>query len=252
MTVREVVVHPDAPLLASAVAARLLTRLLDVQSVRSPAHLVVTGGTIGTAVLEAVAASPLRDTIDWCGVHVWWGDERFLPDGDAERNETLARRALLDPLGAALPAGNVHPIAPRGAPGIGSPEDAAAAYARELALFAGPAGPAAVPAFDVLLLGMGPDGHVASLFPEHPALAVGGVSTIGVHGAPKPPAERVSLTFDAIRAAQEVWLVAAGAGKALAVAAALSGAPVHERPAAGAVGRQRTLWLLDAAAATPP
>jgi len=99
---------------------------------------------------------------------------------------------------------------------------------------------------------VGPDGHVASLFPGHPALAVAGVSTIGVHGAPKPPAERVSLTFDAIRAAQEVWLVAAGAGKALAVAAALDGAPLDERPATGAVGRQRTLWLLDAAAATPP
>ena len=101
MRPREVVVHPDAAVLAQAVAARLLTRLLDVQSVRRPVHVGVTGGTIGTDVLAAVAASPLRDAVDWSGVHVWWGDERFLPDGDAERNETLARRALIGPLGRA-------------------------------------------------------------------------------------------------------------------------------------------------------
>lgn len=255
MSTHRVVVHPDARLLAQGVAARLLTRLLDVQSVRRPAHLAVTGGTIGTDILAAVATSPLRDVVDWSGVHVWWGDERFLPIGDAERNETLARDALLDPLGDALPPENVHPV-PAVGDGIGSPEDAAAAYARALAAFAdvaaGDDGPTGVPAFDVLLLGMGPDGHVASLFPGHPALAVRGTPTVGVHGSPKPPTERVSLTFEAIRAAREVWVVAAGESKAPAVAAALAGAPAGQLPVVGAVGRERTLWLLDLAAATPP
>lgn len=254
MNARDVVVHPDAGVLAQAVAARLLTRLLDVQSVRRPAHLGVTGGTIGTEILAAVAVSPLRDAVDWSGVHVWWGDERFLPAGDPERNETLTRDALLDALDDALPAGNIHPVAASDAPGIDSPEDAAAAYAGDLASFADPAtggAPVAVPAFDVLMLGMGPDGHVASLFPGHAALAVTGTSTVGVHGSPKPPPERVSLTFEAIHAAREVWIVAAGAAKAPAVAAALGGAPVEQTPAAGAVGVERTLWLLDAAAATP-
>lgn len=267
-----VVVHPDAPALAQAVAARLLIRLLDVQSVRRPAHLGVTGGTIGTAILAAVAASPLRGVVDWSGVHVWWGDERYLPTGDAERNETGARAALLDALGDALPAGNVHPVPGPGAAGIDSPEDAAASYARELALFAGPDAPAAgtagnappdtktaagaataaVPAFDVLLLGMGPDGHVASLFPGHAALKATGTAVVGVHSAPKPPPERVSLTFEAIHAAREVWIVAAGTAKSAAAAAALGGAPLMELPVVGAEGTTATLWLLDAEAATPP
>ena len=256
-----VVVHPDAAALAQAVAARLLIRLLDVQSVRRPAHLGVTGGTIGTAILAAVAASPLRGVVDWSGVHVWWGDERFLPTGHAERNDTGARAALLDALGDALPAGNVHPVPAPGAAGIDSPEDAAASYTRELARFAevrdaadptAGAPSVAVPAFDVLLLGMGPDGHIASLFPGHEALEVTGTAAVGVRGAPKPPPERVSLTFEAIHAAREVWIVAAGSAKAAAAAAALGGAPLTKLPAAGAEGTTATRWLLDAEAATPP
>ncbi|MFD7023609.1 6-phosphogluconolactonase [Promicromonospora sukumoe] len=241
--VRLVVVHPDKEVLAQAAAARLLTRVLDVQSVRSPVHVVLTGGTVGIATLAAVAASPLVPAVDWSNVHLWWGDERFLPDGDPDRNETQAREALLDGLvaGHGLPAANVHAMP--GPTSVATPEEGAAAYAATLAEHAaGEAG--GVPAFDVLLLGMGPDGHVASLFPGHEGLAAQGTTT-GVHGSPKPPPERVSLTFDAIRAAREVWVVAAGAEKADRVAAALAGDPVSEVPAAGAVGQARTLWLLD-------
>ncbi|PUB25288.1 6-phosphogluconolactonase [Promicromonospora sp. AC04] len=267
--VRLVVVHPDKEVLAQAAAARLLTRVLDVQSVRSPVHVVLTGGTVGIAALAAVAASPLVPAVDWSGVHLWWGDERFLPDGDPDRNETQARQALLDVLVAehGLPEANVHPMP--GPTSVATPEEGAAAYAALLREHAGEQGgggrddagghdeqggrggqeeAAAVPAFDVLLLGMGPDGHVASLFPGHEGLAAQGTTT-GVHGSPKPPPERVSLTFDAIRSAREVWIVAAGAEKAERVAAALAGKPVAEVPAAGAVGQARTLWLLDAEAA---
>jgi 6-phosphogluconolactonase len=264
--VRLVVVHPDKEVLAQAAAARLLTRVLDVQSVRSPVHVVLTGGSVGIATLAAVAASPLVPAVDWSGVHLWWGDERFLPDGDPDRNETQAREALLDGLVAehGLPAANVHPMP--GPTSVATPEEGAAAYAEVLREHAGDhpdgqssggrdgqQGGAAVPAFDVLLLGMGPDGHVASLFPGHEVLAAQGTTT-GVHASPKPPPERVSLTFDAIRSAREVWIVAAGAEKAEQVAAALADGPVTEVPAAGAVGQARTLWLLDAAAAatTPP
>lgn len=241
---RLVVVHPDPAVLADAVAARLLTRILDVQSLRSPVHVVLTGGTVGIASLAAVARHPVRDAVDWSQVHLWWGDERFLADGDADRNETQAREALIDHL-RHLPEENVHPVPGPGA--AGTPEEAAAAYAGTLAAFA--RGGRAVPAFDVLLLGMGPDGHVASLFPGHAALDVVGVPTAGVHGSPKPPSERVTLTFEAIASAREVWVVAAGAEKAGPAGQALSGADVHEFPAAGAVGLDRTLWLLDAAAA---
>lgn len=252
-----VVVHPDAETLAQATAARLLLRLVDAQSLHRPVHAVLTGGTIGIRLLADAADSPLRDAVDWTGVHVWWGDERFLPAGHADRNDTQARNALLD--GLPLPPENVHPVPGPGAPGIGSPEDAAAAYAAELARYAtapegsslqpsDDAGPA-VPVFDVLLLGMGPDGHVASLFPGQDSVEVTDRTAVGVHGSPKPPPERVSLTFPAIEAAEEVWLVVAGADKADAVARALAKGPVAETPAAGAHGRRRTLWLLDAAAA---
>ncbi|MFD2024333.1 6-phosphogluconolactonase [Promicromonospora aerolata] len=253
--VRLVVVHPDKQVLAQAAAARLLTRVLDVQSVRSPVHVVLTGGSVGIATLAAVAGSPLVPAVDWSSVHLWWGDERFLPDGDPDRNETQARTALLDGLVAehGLPEANVHPMP--GPTSVATPEEGAAAYAALLRAHAGgqddePEG-LAVPAFDVLLLGMGPDGHVASLFPGHDGLAAQGATT-GVHGSPKPPPERVSLTFDAIRSAREVWIVAAGAEKAEQVAAALADGPVTEVPAAGAVGQARTLWLLDAEAAGGP
>jgi 6-phosphogluconolactonase len=244
-----VVVHPDAATLAEAAAARLLTRILDVQSVRTPVHVVLTGGTVGIRTLAAAAASPLRDAVDWSAVHLWWGDERFLPDGDPDRNATQAREALVDSLLAdsGLPETHVHAVPAPGAvvdgATIHTPEESAAAYAAELARHGDP-----VPAFDVLLLGMGPDGHVASLFPGHEALGADGV-TVGVHGSPKPPPERVSLTFDAIRAAREAWVVAAGSEKAAQAAAALAHGPVAEVPAAGVAGTERTLWLLDAAAA---
>ncbi|GAB2477783.1 6-phosphogluconolactonase [Promicromonospora xylanilytica] len=248
---RLVVVHPDKTVLAQAAAARLLTRVLDVQSVRSPVHVVLTGGSVGIATLAAVAESPLVPAVDWSGVHLWWGDERFLPDGDADRNETQAREALLDVLVAehGLPEANVHPMA--GPTSVATSEEAAADYAATLREHAGQehaGGRDAVPAFDVLLLGMGPDGHVASLFPGHDGLTAQGTTT-GVHGSPKPPPERVSLTFDAIRSAREVWIVAAGAEKAQQVAAALADGPVTDVPAAGAVGQARTLWLLDVDAA---
>lgn len=242
-----VVVHPDAATLATATAARLLLHLLDVQSTHRPLHVVLTGGGLGTQVLAEVAGSSLRDAVDWTGVHLWWGDERFLPTGDPDRNETQARGALIALL--AIPAENVHPIPGPDAPGIGSPEAAAAAYAATLATFAptghtDDAGPS-VPAFDLVLLGVGPDGHIASLFPGHDTLEVTDRAVVGVHGSPKPPAERVSLTLPALEAAAEIWLVVAGADKSAAVGRALAGDDIRRTPAAGAKGRARTIWLLD-------
>lgn len=237
---RAVVVHPDAAAVAQATAARLLVHLLDAQSAHRPLHVALTGGTVGIAVLAAIAESPVRHAVDWTGVHLWWGDERFLPDGDPERNETGARRAMLDTL--PVPAENVHAVPP--ADGSRTPEDAAAAYAAELATFAPEGAP--VPPFDVVLLGMGPDGHVASLFPGHPALEAGGVA-VAVHDSPKPPPDRVSLTFDALGAAVQVWLVVAGAEKAEALSRALAGDPAT--PAARVRGTSATLWLVDLAAA---
>src|SRR4051794_20655045 len=215
-----VLVHRSPDELAQAVCARLITTLVDAQSAGGVPHWVLTGGGIADRIHRAVAASPARGAVDWSRVELWWGDERFLPDGDPERNETQARAALLDELGGVLPADHVHPMAGPADGGPATPEESAEAYARELAAHA-PDG-AQVPPFDVVLLGVGPDGHVASLFPGHEALAVAGRATVGVHGSPKPPPLRVSLTFDAIRSAAQVWLFAAGAEKAAAVASALA------------------------------
>ena len=242
---RTVLVHPDKPSLASAAAARLVTRLIDVLAAKDEAHLVLTGGTIGIGMLAEAAGLPATGAVDWDRVHVWWGDERFVPAADPDRNDLQAREALLDKL--SLRADHVHAMPATDGPDGGDAQAAAERYAAELARHA-PEG-ADAPEFDVLLLGMGPDGHIASLFPEHPGTREVTPSAIAVHNSPKPPPNRISLTFRVIQSAREVWVVASGAEKAEAVARALSGAGQVEVPAAGARGTEATLWLIDRAAA---
>jgi 6-phosphogluconolactonase len=243
-----VVVHRDAVLLARAVAARVVTTLVDAQAAQGHASIVLTGGGIGIATLRELAATPARDAVDWARLDVWWGDERFLPSGDPDRNETQARDALLDAVD--VDPTRIHPMPADDGQG---PEAAAEQYAAALAAAAHPEDHGPVPSFDLLLLGVGPDGHIASLFPEAPALH-DERSVVAVRGAPKPPPVRLSLTLSAINAAREVWVVAAGAEKAGAARLALSGAGAVQVPAAGVRGRARTLWLLDrpAAGALPP
>lgn len=176
--------------------------------------------------------------MDWSRVELYWGDERFLPSGDPERNETQAREALLDHV--PVPAGRVHVVEPPDGRFGDDPDAAAAAYAEVLA---------DVAAFDVCLLGIGEEGHVASVFPDSPAVHERERTVVAVRDCPKPPPTRVSLTLPRIRTSRQVWLMTTGAAKAEAVAAALTGADEVELPAAGAVGTERTLWLLDGAAA---
>ena len=243
-----VVIHPDRDLLAAAAAARLVTAVADAQAARGEAHVVLTGGTMGSAILESVAASPLREVVDWGRTTLWWGDERFLPAGDPDRNETQAQAALLDAV--PLDPARVHPVP--GPDRAADPDEAARWYAAQLADSA-PAGHD-VPEFDVLLLGVGPDAHVASLFPGHPALGEDARSVIGVRGAPKAPPERVTLTFRALARARDVWLLVSGTDKADAVGLALSGADRVRAPAGAVHGTRSTVWLLDrdAAARVPP
>jgi len=242
----EILVHPDAGLLAKAVAARLVTRLVDAVAAAGHAHLVLTGGGIGTAVLVELAAAPARDAVDWRQVDFWWGDERFVPAGNPDRNETGARSTLLDRIN--LDPARVHPMPGPDGPDGDDPEAAAARYAGWLAAAARPEDHGPVPSFDVLILGIGPEGHVASLFPGMPAV-YDNRPVVAVRGSPKPPPVRISLTFPSIQAAREVWILASGEEKAGAVALALSGSGPVQLPAAGARGRQRTLFLLDEAAA---
>jgi 6-phosphogluconolactonase len=243
-----VLVHADAELLAQAVADRLADRLTAAVAASGSASVVLTGGGIGTRVLAELARGPARNAIDWSRCDIWWGDERFLPAGDPERNETGARAALLDHVG--VDPDRVHPMSPSDGPDGDNPEAAAERYAGLLRGAARPPDHGAVPSFDVLMLGIGPEGHVASLFPEMPAVHETERMVVAIRDSPKPPPTRLSLTFPAIQAAREVWILASGAEKADAVGLALSGTADPARvPAAGARGREQTLFLVDRAAA---
>jgi len=243
----QVIIHHDADQLAKAVAARLVTRLVDAFAARGHASLVLTGGGIGTRVLAELAAEPARDAVDWRHTDIWWGDERFVPAGDPDRNETGARAALLDHLDT--DPGRVHAMPGPDGPDGNNPEAAASRYAAWLRAAAAPEDHGQFPPFDILMLGIGPEGHVASLFPGLPAVYEQDRSVLAVHDSPKPPPTRLTLTFPAIQAAREVWVLASGDDKADAVQMALSGAAQVQVPAAGARGGQQTLFLVDRAAA---
>lgn len=224
--------------LADAIAERLREVIADAVASQGVAHVVLTGGSMGEASARALA--PLDD-IDWAHVHLWWGDERFLPAGDAERNETQARVVLIDVVG--VPAANVHAMAASDGPDGDDLDAAVARYRDELATVA--------PQFDIVMLGMGPDTHVASLFPGHATTRVDDTSVVAENDSPKPPPQRISLTFPALNAAREVWLMIAGADKADAVRAASGSTDRTAHPASGVHGRERTIWWLDEAAAGP-
>lgn len=249
----KVSIHPDAGLLAASVAARLITRLVDVQNERGTATVVLTGGTLGIGALRAVAESPALSAVDWSAVDFWWGDERFLPSDHEDRNAVQARAALLDQIGVS--AERVHEFGTSDS--FRNQDDAAADYAARLQKAADEEAATGtklrdprLPQFDILLLGVGPDAHIASLFPEMAGIRAKGQTVVGVSDAPKPPPERVSLTLEAINSAEEVWLGVAGQDKAGAVGLALAGAGPVQVPAAGARGRRKTLWLIDQEAAS--
>lgn len=244
MIARQIVIHQDADATAHAVAARLITAVADAIAARGVAHVVVTGGSLGIAALAAVAANPARIAVDWSVVHFWWGDERFVASDSPERNVGQAEPlfAELDSLG--LERENIHSMGSTDQ--YATAEQAAAAYTELLAAEAETG--AASPAFDVLMLGMGPDSHVASLFPNHTRSEQPGA--IAVHESPKPPADRVSLTMPTINTAREVWLLVAGGEKAPALAAAQHDVNEVAVPASAVQGTEATRWLVDRAAAS--
>jgi 6-phosphogluconolactonase len=241
---RIVETYPDTAALVAAAGDRLVGAITGAIEARGRAAVVLTGGGTGIGLLKRVGANDAA--IDWSKVHIFWGDERYVPAGDDERNDKQAREALLDHI--AIPASNVHPMAASDGE-FGADLDAAAlAYESVLAANAEPGEP--TPVFDVHLLGMGGEGHINSLFPHTPAVAETKRLVVGVEDSPKPPPRRITLTLPAIARSREVWLIVSGAAKADAVADAIGGAKPADVPAAGAVGREATVWLLDAEAAS--
>lgn len=236
-------VHPDSDALVEAVAHRFVDTVVAAQRARGTAAAVLTGGGTGIGVLEKVRAAP--GAVDWQNIDIYFGDERFLPNGDPERNEVQARAALLDHVG--IDADRVHTMPASDGVYDNDPDAAAGAYAQMLASRA-PDGES-LPTFDVHLLGMGGEGHVNSLFPHTAAVRESASNVVAVTNCPKPPPTRVSLTLPAVQHATEVWLVVSGEAKAEAVAAAVAGANPADVPAAGARGRLATRWFVDEAAA---
>lgn len=238
----EVVIHANSDLLAATTAARLVTKLVDIQSTGRIPVVALTGGGVGISTLTHLNDSPARDAVDWSRVEILWGDERFVPSDDPERNAGQAMGALLDHV--KVDPARVHVMAPSDGEFGDDPDAAAAAYTDIVD---------GLDRIDLVMLGMGPEGHVASVFPESPAV-YDTRSVVAVRNCPKPPPTRISLTLPTIRRATEVWIITAGAGKAGAVALAFGGAGEVALPAAGATGRARTLYLLDreSASALPP
>lgn len=240
---RRAIVHATKPELAEAVADRFLTKVPHIIAEFDEATVVLTGGTMGQAVLEAINKSAKRRAVDWSRVNFWWGDERWLPAGDSERNDVQARAALLDHI--PVDQARVHPFAASDA-GL-SLDEAAEAYSTELASHAARSGK--YPNFDVVFLGVGPDGHIASLFPEREGIRETERTVIAVRNSPKPPDERLSLTLPVLNSSVRIWAVVAGSDKASALGLTLAGASYNEVPAAGLEGRRKTLFFVDSDAA---
>lgn len=236
-------IHPDAATLASTVAGALLGRIAEMQEAGHEPQIALTGGTIADLLHAEVARhhdGSVADVrpVDWSRVTVWWGDERFVPADSPDRNAGQARAAFLDAVGATrvreVPASDA----------VADAESAAATYGDLMRAHGGGA-------LDILMLGVGPDGHVASLFPGHPALEVDDRIAVAVHDSPKPPPDRVTLTFATLNQARAVWFLVSGEGKADAVARALADqGSITETPARGVLGREETIWFLDSASAS--
>ena len=252
MATRKLIVYPNKDLMIQAGAQRFVLALLDLLAERLPdgthrtrVDVALSGGSAAQP-LGLVLNDPLADAIDWSRVHFWWSDERFVPAYDTDRNALEARRLLLDQLVAdgKLPESNIHEMAAdtRSADDIADVmdqadsddasvraaadaandallDDVASDYERELVNELGPE-----PVIDLMILGMGPDGHYASLFPGHDEVKVTDRLTVGVNHSPKMPPLRVSLTAPLIARSRRTWFFAAGAGKAESLA------HVFERP----------------------
>jgi 6-phosphogluconolactonase len=213
------------------------TTVKDLLVEQDAVHVVLTGGTVGIALLENIDPGHV---LDWSRIHLWWGDERFVPAGHADRNEGQATAALIHRL--PIPAENVHRM-PASDAGL-SLDEAVDAYDDELAKYW-----PELPEFDITFLGVGPDAHIASLFPGLDGIEVDDRAVIAVRNSPKPPAERISLTLPALNNSKNIWVVAAGADKADAIYAAFTSENPSEAPVSAVEGTEETVFFTDEAAA---
>ncbi|MEX1168888.1 MAG: 6-phosphogluconolactonase [Chloroflexota bacterium] len=266
MTDPDVVVLPDEAAIASEAAERIAASLANAVADRGRADWATTGGSMAPPIYRRLAAEPLRDAVPWSAVHVWWGDDRFVP-----RDHPLSNVKPLDdillaiaateggqvgmattgaPRPVPLPIDNLHPF-PTGA-AIGGSHDAAWCAA-QLAAELRTAGPELVngwPVFDLVLLGIGTDGHLLSVFPGSDAFDSGELAlAIPAPTHIEPHVERVTLNPAVVRIARQVLVVAGGAGKAAVIAELFRQPRDPNRWPAQLARRAGAVWVLDRAAA---
>ncbi len=231
-------VLPDPDALARRVAAWLLAAAVAKQG-RFAVSL--SGGSTPKRLYENLAAAPYRDRFPWSRTHWFWGDERFVPPDDPKSNYRMVHEAMLSR--AAVPAVNIHPVPTA----TGGPEAAASAYERELRSFYGAdrLDPAR-PLFDVTLLGLGSDGHTASLFPGTPALGVRDRWVAALVGA--QPEARITLTYPALESSRQAAFLISGADKREVFARLRRG---DESLPAARLRPTGSLWFFADAAAAP-
>jgi 6-phosphogluconolactonase len=222
---------------AEAVAAHAAAVVAEVvNGTTEPVHVALAGGTTPERCHELLA--PLVG--DWSHVHVWLSDERAVAPDDDDSNFKMIKRSLLDRID--IPAENVHRVL-----GEEGADEAADAYEAEIRAVV-PAGPDGVPAIDVIMAGMGPDGHTLSLFPGHPEVMITDRLVVGLHDSPKPPPDRITFTLALIAAAPRTILLVAGEGKREAAARCVSG-PDPATPASMLAVGNLEIVLDEAAAA---
>ena len=221
--------------LATSMAGRLVQRIIDLQATRDCVNLALTSGNTASSMYAAFGMLAQTPSLDPNRLTLWWSSERYVPTTDPHRNSTLALSLLARKL--SLVSSNVHPMP--STTGTRDPDEAAYIYATEIG----------DTIFDICLLGLGRDGHVAAIYPDHHSLTVQhetSLLAIGVTDAPVPPLERVTLTLNTINRSSEVWLLATGTAKADVVARAVQHDTVL--PAGLVHGAEATYWFLDAAA----
>jgi len=247
--IREILKFSDGPSVAAAAADAFIETATALLKGKPEIHVCLTGGTLGILSLVKIAEHPGCENLDWQNIHIWWGDDRFVSAGHADSNAKQADDALLGKLLMLDPA-KVHTFPsfdPASEVGIDEQLDAAAAaFSAEVAKFI-PTG-ATMPHFDISFVGMGPDGHVLSLFPRH-ELPADGVTVIAEHNSPKPPPQRLSFSYEAINNSDEIWFVVGGTDKAEAVSVAFGNAPTR-LPVGRVHALKKTVWFIDDAAAT--
>ncbi len=220
----------DANAVASQAAADLFTFVESTLAKQARVDLAITGGTVGIATLAAARDLPFN-SLELSRLHIWWGDERFVESDSSDRNANQARNAWLKEL--QIPIGNIHefPSSDQGR----SLDDAAAQFAKHY--------DAEVINFDLMLMGMGPDGHIASLFPGKTA-GESEASVVAEHDSPKPPPLRLSFNYEQINNSKEIWFTVAGSDKADAVSTVFGDAP-ESLPAGRILGKEKTVWYVD-------